>query len=156
MLCSWVIWWRVAQRPQASINMRPHWPRTCRRPSQLIVAHVEVQREVDGVHRAGVNGWPANWPSAVIVRSNWIYGARHKAPEATVGQCAIKLVFSIKQQQRHIVWGVSSLRGSNVALVSILQPWKSSRLGQNSNFYRKFVLNTPLIDNKKILKISTT
>ena len=27
---------------------------------QLTVAHVEVQREVDGVHRAGVNGWPAN------------------------------------------------------------------------------------------------
>ena len=28
---------------------------------QLIAAHVEVQREVDGVHRVrGVNGWPAN------------------------------------------------------------------------------------------------
>ena len=30
MLSFWVIWWLLASRPQASINMRPRWPLTCR------------------------------------------------------------------------------------------------------------------------------
>lgn len=37
--------------------------------------------------RCGVNGRPANWPSVVIVRSNWIYGARRRMPQAPLGQC---------------------------------------------------------------------